>query len=363
MRSLLLVIAFLGLSVAAATPSRAETDADAYCTFASKVATSQSALLYSPQLYLSYGYINGDEGVPGSVSAAASGARLTAGIRYSISESYQGAMTSAHARADCRRYRALSQLNSFLEFSRELESRGALAAKTEVLEAAQPQALEILRVAHAVATDGRATIEQLNATELRVDALRASLAETRQALAVAAQRPRSPTQSIASLQRARESAERAVERIEGRQRRAQGWDLVLRAGYDRLFGIRDHLPLFGTAMVSFNPGWFAQRGADNEALRARLTWSRLDPAGPDQRAQAVLRQYAAIEQEERGRLQESEVLVADLEARWKAVDGIDGPHAHAFRDYVWFDLVRLRAEVAYLKAHLTELETYRGERL
>jgi len=346
----------------APSPSRAESDADAYCTFAGSVATSQSALLYSPQLYVAVGYINGDDGVTGAVTAASSRTRLTVGLRYSMSELYQGAMNSARAKSDCARYRVTSQLNAFLESTRELESQAALAAKIGALEADLPHAAEIMAAARLAARDGRSTVEQLNATQLRVDALEASLAEARQARAVAAQRPAPPTTSIAFLQRSRDAEERAFEGYEGRLRRTQAWDVVLRGGYDRLFGVRDQVPLFGIALVSFNPGWFAQHRADHRAQAARTRWSHLDPAGTDQRVLAVLRQFAVIEQAERGRFVQASALLADLEARWHAVAGLEGPHVQVFRDYLWFDLVRLRAEAAYLKAHLAELERYRGDR-
>ncbi len=343
-----------------AAPARAETDADAYCTYIGRGAASQSALLYSPQLYLTYGYINGDDNVTGAVTAAAARSRLTAGVRYSISELYQGVMTRARGRADCERYRTVSQLNAFLESSRELESRAALAAKVAVLEAALPRAAEILAAERSYARDGRVTVDQLNATELRVDSLRASLAEARQALAIASERPAPPSKSIAALQRSADGAEQDLERAEGRLRRAQGWDLVFRGGYDRLFGVRDNVPLFGIVSVSFNPGWFAQHGFDRQATEARGAWARLDPAGAHQRVEAVLRQYGVIERGERGRLQETTTLITDLEARWHAVEGMEGQRVQAFRDYLWFDLVRLRAEAAYLRAHLGELATYRG---
>jgi len=65
---------------------RAETtDADAYCDWVGNVGRSASALLYSPQLYLNFGYVNGDDSQTGSTTNGTSHPRLTAGVRYSLS--------------------------------------------------------------------------------------------------------------------------------------------------------------------------------------------------------------------------------------------------------------------------------------
>jgi len=342
--------------------AHAQDESDSYCTFVKSSATSQAALLFSPQLYLTVGYINGDDNATGSVTAAQTRTRLTAGLRFSVSETWQGAVVKARADAECERYRALTQLTALTELGREQVSQRALMAKLAVLEEAMPRAAELLRIAQQHHQDGRSTTELLTATQLRVDALRATLAETRQSLAVAATSAFTGTpRSIPALQKMRDTAETALERSEGSFRRAQAWDLVLRGGYDRIFDVRDQLPLFGIATISLKPGWFGQFAADRRAREARLAWSRQQSVGIDARAEVVLRQYRAIEDSEQQRLRESAALLADLETRWQSVESMEGPRAQAFRDYLWFDLIRTRAEVAYLRAHLAELKSYRGD--
>jgi hypothetical protein len=358
MRTFVVLAALLATSADA----RAETDGDAYCRWVGGVAGSASALLLAPQIYVNYGYINGDTVGAGAVNSGTAFHRLTAGLRYSMSEVTQGAMTRKRAAADCVRYRALAQLNAFLESAKELESRKALAAKVAVLAEAVPHAEAILRAAQSASSSGYQTVEQLNATQLKVDALKEQLSEARQALAIAEQRPLPPQGSIGSLRRAREAAERDVERAEGRLRRTQAWDLVLRGGYDRIFGVRDQVPVFAFASLSFNLGGLAQRHFDHLALDGRTAYERLDPAGADQRAEAVLKQYEVMARGDAERLQQTRTLLVDLEHRMQAVDGLEGQRASMFRDYLWFDLIRLRAEAAYLEAHLHDLEAYRGDR-
>jgi hypothetical protein len=355
----------VSLAMCAASPALAEqplqTQPDAYCAFVRNVARSQSAVLLSPQLFVNGGYVNGDDGLTGAVTAGSTRVRLTAGVRLSISELYQGVTNRYRADADCERYRAASELNAYLDVVQDDQSREGYRDKITVLERSLPRAERILKETEDEVVAERATMEELNATRLRVDGLRASLLQARQALAVAEARGPLPPRTVPTLLRDRQAAERAVERYEARQRRAQAWDLVLRGGYDRIFGIRDELPLFGIVSVAFRPGWLAQWHYDRKAMEARLAWTRMESTGPDERIRAALDKARAVENGERERLQQASVLLRDLEQRFQALDGLTGPRAQQVRDYLWFDVVRLRAEVAYLKGHLHELEGLHGE--
>jgi hypothetical protein len=63
---------------------------------------------------------------------------------YSLSELYRGAMARALARTDCIRYCVTSHLSAFLECSRELGARSALAAWSAALEDSMPAEWDLL---------------------------------------------------------------------------------------------------------------------------------------------------------------------------------------------------------------------------
>src|SRR5205814_7596578 len=75
----------LALLVSPAAAAELE-DAAAYCTFARAVANSESALTFSPQLFLDYGLVNGNDVTTGSggLTAGPPVQLLTVGARWSL---------------------------------------------------------------------------------------------------------------------------------------------------------------------------------------------------------------------------------------------------------------------------------------
>ncbi|HEX9102217.1 MAG TPA: hypothetical protein VF997_08445, partial [Polyangia bacterium] len=118
-------------------------EGDAFCGFVGGVARSESALLLSPQLFVDYGWVNGNDvlnsGTMG-VSTLPATQRLTAGLRYSFSGLLQGITARQRARAECERYRASSALLRFVVDNREGISPASLDAKLAVLRAAAERA-------------------------------------------------------------------------------------------------------------------------------------------------------------------------------------------------------------------------------
>src|SRR5262249_4419279 len=83
---MLLVPAWAGAQPATATAADYTEDGDAYCVFTRSEAAADSALLFSPQLFIDYGVVNGNDVSTGAGGITAGGPtqRLTAGARYSL---------------------------------------------------------------------------------------------------------------------------------------------------------------------------------------------------------------------------------------------------------------------------------------
>jgi hypothetical protein len=56
------------------------------------------------------------------------------------------------------------------------------------------------------------------------------------------------------------------------------------------------------------------------------------------------------------------LLLADLEGRYQAVEHLQGDAVRAYRDCLWFDRTKMRAEAAYLDAQVDELRALLRER-
>ncbi len=324
----------------------AESDADSYCRFVAGVAASQSDLLLAPEAFVSFGYVN-ESLTPGS-SVFPSTERLSAGLSYNLVSLYSGVVTRSQAKTECARYRALSRLHAFLVVNKEDSSVSALEAKLNVLESALPEAGEILKTLHQSVTEGRATVEELNATELRADELRQLTLQAREALEGA---PKVETAKIpiSTLLGERNRAEEAVERDEARLREARAWGFTLRGGYDQVFGASNSpLPVFGTVTLSLNLGTFAQYSADSRARSGRQSWVRNQIEGVDQRVTELTEKLRARQRALTTRENQLSVLAADLAQRMRTVDTLPArsERLKRYREYLWFDFVKLKAEQA-----------------
>src|SRR3954451_10177014 len=114
MRTTLVVLAALVIAPSGKAFARdvdAGDDAVAYCSWIDAVARSESALTFSPQLFVDYGVVNGnDAGVGAGASTIGPTHRLTAGARFSLLGVWRGVTLRQRASADCRRYAAESGL-------------------------------------------------------------------------------------------------------------------------------------------------------------------------------------------------------------------------------------------------------------
>ncbi len=351
----LLLLALLAQS-APALPT-----AEGYCRFVGGVARSQSALQLSPELFAQFGIVNGADALAAGGVTLPPTERLTAGAGYSLSRLYQGLVERDRAEADCRRFFLVNQLWAFVVSNDNLRSGPALRAKVAVLSGALPRAEQLLGETRQAVRLGRATADQLAATELRVADLKAENAAAEEELR-GLDRYGPPPAPVPALLRRRDEAELETEKLEARLREAQAVDLVFKAGYDRVWGVRDYLPLFGTVMLSFNPGLFWQPRAEAEAASGRVAFVHEQIADTDERTESTLTKLRAELPAEEKRLAEAELLRRDLAARLASVAALHVPKVEAFRDVVWFDLVKARADEAYARARVAELRGLLGER-
>jgi hypothetical protein len=344
------------------TTARAQSQADgeAYCRFVTGVADSESALEVAPTLFGTAGLVSGQDVSPGG-SLLGPTKRVVAGASYSLSGLYRGLQRRSGAQAECRRYRTISDLHAFLESSKEGRTRASLDARVRVLEGALPKADEMLATARASLQQARTTIEQVSALQLRVDALRDAASEARAERDAMAQAPQPPQRPIAEVLRERDDAEAEAERYEGHVRESSAWDVSVRGGYDQVFGTSlSYTPLFALVTVTANVGGLFQPAAEDRAREGRVAWARRQVEGADDRVQQHLALLRALRESDRKRLTDVRVLLADLESRYKTLSSLGGERVAEAAQVVWFDVVRMRAEDAYLTAHLADLDRLLG---
>lgn len=344
--------ALLGVRPALAQTAEAEPGAaaaatgdDGFCDQVEGVAAAQSALLMAPELFGSFGYTEQSLAAD-AVDSTGSDLRLTAGVRYRFNGLYEGMLTRQRASAECRRHRALGKIQG-------VSNQRALAARARVLDGAMAEADAALATARADFDARRSTAQDVLSTQLRVDELRALRAEARRQLAAA------PPSVDGPLVRALDDfheADAEVERRDGQIRRMKAWDLQVRAGYDRFLENDDESPYFAVVQVGLNLGWFLQGSGNQRAAAGRKR--QLETAGI---ADATADRMRATLASERQRQEQVGVLVADLQRQLDELKSISGDASRRFRQTVWFEWVKLKAEHEYLSAHVASLREVLGE--
>jgi hypothetical protein len=306
------------------------------------VADATSAIQLAPSLEGHFGYI---EQSPTAVTpdASTTNLRLIAGVRYRLTGIYEGLATRAHGDADCRRHRALERVRG------ETMAR-ALAAKARVVDDALGEAEKILELTAADAEARRTTSQEAIATRLRVDELHELAAEAHRELSAL---PAPTSEPLGAALTAYHRADAEMEDAEASLRRAQGLDLSVRAGVDDFLTGPNALQYFAVVSVGVNLGLLWQgHGNDRAAAgRKRLVMSGHDPLGVDATLERVETEIAV----ETKRAEQVAALVGDLERQLESLGKLAGEDAKRYRQTVWFDAVKARAEAAYLAAHLASL--------
>lgn len=346
----------LAVGVARAQPAEGEVPAaadpvdDGFCDYVEGVAGAESALLMAPDVFASLGYLD-QPGIVAAPETSTTEERFILGARYSLTNLYQGFVVRSRAAANCRRDRALRAVKG------ETTAR-ALMARAAVLEKALVQANKILERASDDLEARRQTLQDVTATRLRVDEIRALAAQTRAELGTLP-KPKEGLPMARSLETYYE-ADDDVERLEGRLRRARAWDLNVRVGYDSFLAeVEGESPYFAVATVGLNLGWFLQGGANARAADGRRRYRR-EEQGPDLLG-ATKEQMRQVLESETRRMEQTGVLVADLEKQLESLRDVISDNGRRYRQSLWFDWVKLKAENAYLTAHVESLKAVVGE--
>jgi hypothetical protein len=333
--------------------------AGAYCDFVEGEADAESALLMAPELFGRVGVVN-----PGDVLDEGTAAvtreplpRVTLGVSWDVARMLSGLGVQRRARAECRRFRALASLESALVLGRNVAEAAALEARERVLREAltvvEPGLVE-LRKAMA---DQDATLDELQAYELRLDDIRQTLRETaleRKRLEGLPQPPEVPlTELVAELQ----AADDEVEGLSADLRRTSTWELGVRGGYDKIIG-SEALPVFGMVTFSWNTGALWQGAANARARTGRSGWVAADVTGAAHRARQLLRELELLHASARTRLDEVNALEADLGNQLATVERLQTRAVRRFRDLLRFEHTRLKAEKAYLDQRVERLEKF-----
>ena len=324
----------------------AETEDDGYCDYVEGVANAQAAVQMSPEVVGSLGYVE-QPSADINPSAAQKGLRLIAGVRYKLSGLYEGNATRQRAKADCRRHKAFEQVRG------ETTSR-AIAARLRVLDDALVEADKILRHDEADFAARRMTAQEATATRVRVEELRELAADDHRQLATLP--PPSETPLAGALATYR-SADADMERYEAKLRRAQAIDVSVRVGIDEYPERENPSPYFAVVSVGVNLGLLFQSKANTRAAKARkLLVERGRGLGVEG---TVDRLRATIEIESK-RAKETEALVKELDRQLDALNRIGGEESKRYRQTVWFEWVKAKAQHAYLTTHVTSIEEVLG---
>ncbi|WP_241759377.1 hypothetical protein [Pyxidicoccus parkwayensis] len=346
-------------SQAQAAP-KLEDRASGYCDFVRGVADAESALELAPELYASFGVVNAGESSGGGALGKPK-PRLTAGLGYDFVGLYRGTTIRKRAEADCRRQRAVAMLEAAVHQGPALGEDAALEARARVLQESLPRAEELVTALRNDLREGRSTLEELNAVQVRLDNLRELATNTALARAQIAGRPQfAQGQRLESLLEEMRAADDEVESYSGGLRRAEAWELSLRGGYDEVFNVEQSVPLSGQILLTYNLGHLWQGSANARAREGRRQASLQEVTGVSQRISELMADLRARHRTEESRLREVSTLVADLEGQLREVEALQTREVRRFRDYLLLELTRLRAEQAYLRAHVDALTSLVG---
>lgn len=353
---------WLALSAAVLAPARAWADppamAQGACEHASGVAESQASLLMSPEVFASLGVVSASFNDQGLGSPTP---RLLIGADYSVSKLVQGLTLEQRARVECDRARALAALTPAIAQGDELGLLPALRARAQVLHDVLPQAMTLAHEVQVEVQDGRASREELDAISQRLDALQRLTHQTDADQARLAQSPTLSAQEFRTALAAYREADVRFESLNGSLRAQTAWDVGVRGGYERLFDVKQSVPLFGMITLSYNLGGLFQASANRRAVEGVRTMDAVDPAGVGTQVRQLLGALEAQLAAERSRLNETHTRLADLAGQWDELGRIQTHQVDRFRRAVFFELAQTRADVAFLESHVRSLEALVNE--
>jgi hypothetical protein len=321
---------------------------DGYCDYVNGVASATSAVQMSPTLIGMFGYV--DQSIASATVSPNNTLRVIGGVKYSLSGLYSGIATRDHAIADCQRHTALEQVRG------ETAAR-ALAARAKVLDAALTEAEQILKEVNGDLEARRTTAQEATALRLRVEELRGLAADAHQQLSAL---PAATDQPLGAAMVTYHAADADMEAYEAKLRRAAAFDVVVRAGVDEYLdsAVVNPTQFFGLVELDVNLGvlFMAPGNSKAAAGRKRLVETGHDPLGVD----ATIDRVRTLIEVESRRQQDNASLVAELQRQLDALAKIPGDDSRKYRQTVWFDFIKAKADQAYLTAHLAALREVAG---
>lgn len=338
----------LALVLLLATPALAAADApdDGYCDYVEGVASATAAPMVAPQLFGEFGYIDQPEF---AVTPQQSSLRAIGGVNYRLTGIYEGLATRGKAEADCKRHRALLLV-------RGASAARALSARVKVLDDAMAEADKILNAQDTDMTARRTTTQEATATRLRVEELRALATDAHRQLAALPAPGDTPLgAAFATFQ----AADAEMEASEAKVRKIQAYDVSVKFGFDDfLQGTTSGAQYFALVQVGVNLGAIWLGGANDRAAAGRKQYARSghDPLGADATTEAM-RQMIDLEGK---RADQTQALVADLDRQLAALAKIGGDESKRYRETVWFDWIKAKADYAYYSTHVQTLREVVG---
>jgi hypothetical protein len=327
-------------------------DDDGYCDFVIGSASATAATLVAPELFGQFGHI--EQTTFAVTLDEPSNLRVLAGVRYSLTNIYSGVVTTSRARAECRRHNALRALqnaadglNDVEQALRAMPRRRALSARAKVLDGAVADAERILKHTLAQLDAQQTTAQAALVTRMRVEELRTLLRATRRELAELPAMPE--RRALDNLFSAFRAADAEVEKQDGKLRTARAYNLNLRAGVDRyLNGPAQDLRYFAVAELSINLGGLWLGAGNRRSAAGRKRYARHEPDLTPMNAIDVTQAGAALELDVKA-IQQTTALVAELEAQYKVLANASTEDSRRFRETVWFEMVKAKAELSYLQ--------------
>jgi hypothetical protein len=321
---------------------------DGYCDHVKGTASATAATLSAPQLFLQLGYIEQPTfAVAPDPSVEPNDLRAIGSLRYSFTNLMAAKATTSRADADCRRSRAQSAMQAIAMQIRDTTTARAIAARLAVYDAAQAPADKLLADSQADLEARRITTQEAISTRLRIDDLRSQAAQARRELASL---PSPDTKGFDNLMGDYRSADADLERSESRLRTIRAYDLGVRFGADRfLNGSNQETRYIALVEVGVNLGalWVGSGNKRSAAGRARYARTNNPLA-----TTANVDQLRAMIEVQTKRTAQVTALVSDLDRQLQALAAADSADAKRFRETVWFESIKAKAELAYLQAHI-----------
>ncbi|MBX3159000.1 MAG: hypothetical protein KF773_23740 [Deltaproteobacteria bacterium] len=351
MRTVVVTIAALAALAGGASAARAETNVsgDGFCDFVVGRASADAALMYAPQVFAEIGRL---EQPSNSINPVEVGEfRFIGGVRYRLTGILEGNATKERAFAECRRHQALEQIRGQTLYR-------ALDAKAKLLDGALPEAEKILAQVNADFEARRTTAPEATATRLRVEELRRIANDTRTQRSLLPP-PRETIGGLAAYQRADDD----VEAQEARLRKLRAFDVTLRAGVNPYLdasaaATAERSPYFAVISASVNLGTLFQGKGNERAAAGRRAYVRSgrDPLTSD----ATADRLRTLAEAAHKRVQETSALEADLGRQIETLGRLGGDESKRYRQTIWFDWQKVRAERAYYEAYADALQQVLG---